>query len=54
MVESFADVEGKGVRDVMNWSTNQPPLAYPPPEIAGVPYAQGIWKPLVSLNKAGD
>ena len=34
-----------------SWSTT-PTRNVSPPEIAGVPYDQGLWKPLVSLNKA--
>ena len=33
------------------WSTNPPRITYPPPEIAGVPYDQGLmkthWFPLI-------
>ena len=37
---------------IHEWSTNPPPLKYPPPEIAGI-MSRAYDNPLVSLKKAG-
>ena len=52
-MEAFVDLKEHAIPASNSaWLVNQPPPNRgPPQEIAGVPYDQGLWKPLVFPKK---